>query len=262
MLIVIVVLSLVAYRFTDAMTSEYRAGVRTADMAQARAAAASGIHYAAAMLADRNTRISMLGDPFNNPAAFQDIPVRTDSKSPKKDSRFSIMSVVPIGSGAYEQRYGVVDEGGKLNINALIKLDPKGDMLFNALMKLPNMTEEIADAIVDWVDADDVARRNGAESSTYEGLGQPYRAKNGPLNSLDELLLVRGVTPQLLFGNDRNRNGKEDDSGGSLDRGWSDFITVHSREINVDSTGVLRVWINHNSTISAHLQGPARSGCR
>ena len=87
----IVVLSLVAYRFTDAMTSEYRASVRSADMAQSRAAAAAGIHYVMAYLADRDTMLNQVGDPtYDNPALFSDILVRTDPKNPGKNARFSI----------------------------------------------------------------------------------------------------------------------------------------------------------------------------
>ena len=52
------------------------------------------------------------------------------------------------------------------------------------------------------------------------------------------------MTPFILYGTDRNRNGADDDGGGSVDRGLVDYITVHSRELNVDSTGTLRVWIN------------------
>jgi DNA uptake protein ComE-like DNA-binding protein len=243
-LVVIVVLSLVAYRFTDAMTSDYRASVRSADMAQARAAAASGVNYVAALLADPTTRAEVLGNSLNNPSRFQSIPVRTDPSKPKKDAFFSIVAFDTFG-GSAGPRYGITDEGGKLNINALIKIDPTGEALYNALLQLPNMTADIADAIVDWVDADDNVRPAGAESADYADLG--YRAKNGPLNSLDELLLVRGVTPQLLFGTDRNRNGIDDDGGRGGDRGWYDFLTVHGREVNVDSTGTLRIWINHNS---------------
>ena len=86
------------------------------------------------------------------------------------------------------------------------------------LMKLPNMTEDIANAILDWIDADDDAAPGGAENEYYIGLSPAYRCKNGPLDSLEELLLVQGVTPELLFGNDRNRNGMldpdEDDGSG------------------------------------------------
>src|SRR5262249_9776303 len=77
----------------------------------------------------------------------------------------------------------------------------------------------------------------------------PYRCKNGPLDSLEELLLVRGVTPQLLFGNDRNRNGMFDPDEQSEgidghDQGWSAYLTVYSREANADSTGMARININ------------------
>jgi type II secretory pathway pseudopilin PulG len=243
-LVVIVVLSLVAYRFTDAMTSDYRASVRTADMAQARAAAASGVNYVAALLADPTTRADVLSNSLNNPTLFQGIAVRSDSSKPKKDAFFSIVAFDNFG-GSAGQRYGITDEGGKLNINALIKLDPTGEVLYNALLKLPDMTPEIADAIVDWVDTNDDVRPSGAESSDYADRG--YRAKNGSLNSYDEMLLIKGVEPQLLFGTDRNRNGQADDGGGSGDRGRSDFLTGQGREVNVDSTGVLRIWLNHNS---------------
>ena len=72
---------------------------------------------------------------------------------------------------------------------------------------MPNMTPDVADAIVDWLDMDSSPRPYGAEDDYYTALSPPYHCKNGPLDSLEELLLVRGVTPELLFGNDQNRNG-------------------------------------------------------
>lgn len=252
-LIVILVLSLVAYRFSDAMVSELRAGVRSADYAQVRAAAVSGVHYAAALLADPELLALDVGSPYDNPAYFQDIPVPLDSSNPSgKQAYFSIIHVSPLAGGGYQQRFGLADEGGKININALIALDPAGETLYNALLKLPNMTPEIADAIVDWVDNNEDARPNGAESAYYRGLAQPYSAKNGPLNTLDELLLVKGVTPQLLYGTDRNRNGIDDENAGLVDRGWSDYLTVYGREVNVDSSGILRIWINGDDIVGIY----------
>jgi hypothetical protein len=252
-LIVVLVLSLVAYRFSDAMVSELRAGVRSADYAQARAAAVSGLHYAAALLSDPELLALDVGNPYDNPAYFQDIPVPLDPNNPTgKQAYFSIIHVSPLTGGGYQQRYGLADEGGKININALITLDPSGETLYNALLKLPNMTPELADAIVDWVDNNEDARPNGAESAYYRGLAQPYSAKNGPLNTLDELLLVKGVTPQLLYGTDRNRNGMDDENAGLVERGWSDYLTVYGREVNVDSSGILRIWINGDDIIGIY----------
>ena len=47
----------------------------------------------------------------------------------------------------------------QININSLMQIDPSGKVLHDALMKLPNMTEDVADAIVDWVDPDDTTVR-------------------------------------------------------------------------------------------------------
>ncbi len=245
-LIVVVVLSLAAYRFTDLMTAEYRAAARSQDAAQARLAARSGIYYAAAMLSDPAILGGELGGNPYADGSFTPQTVRSGDH-PRQEARFVLVSVVSDGGGGFEQRYGcVADEAAKLNINTLIQLDPSGQVLYDALMMLPNMTADVADAIVDWVDADEDSRESGAESDYYLGLSQPYRAKNGPLNSLDELLLVRGVAPQVLYGTDRNRNGVADDdpNGGTFDRGLADYLTVYGRELNLDSQGQLRANVN------------------
>lgn len=253
-LMVIVVLSLAAYQFTEVMSSEYRAAYRTTDATQARLAAVSGLHFAAGMLADRDSLSSQLnGNPYDAPGVFSDVVAHPFPDNPRREARFALVTVYN-NNGSYETRYGVADEGGRLNINSLIQIDNTGQVLHDALMKLPNMTEEIADAIVDWVDADEDPRVNGAEASYYGALPNPYKPKNGPLNSLDELLLVRGVTPQLLYGNDRNRNGIADDvpdGSQTLDRGWAEFLTVYGRELNTDTTGAIRL----NLTASDDLPG-------
>ena len=115
------------------------------------------------------------------------------------------------------------------------------------LLQLPNMTDDIANSIIDWVDPDNDAAPGGAESDYYNGLTPPYNAKNGPLDSLEELLLVKGVTPQLLFGSDLNRNGYQDptkSADGTVSdherfrSGWSAYLTIYSREQNLDPTGL------------------------
>jgi type II secretory pathway component PulK len=255
-LIVIVVLSLAAYTFTDLMTAEYRGAAQEREAGQSRAYAVSGIYYATASLADPAT-LTNLGNP-TLAGAFHDpgdgMVVFEDPANPDRSGKFALVAVVPDGNGGFQQSYGaVIDEGGKLNVNALIQIDPTGQVLYAALMKLPNMTGDIAAAIVDWVDSDDNPFQpadgggSGAESSYYTSLQPGYAAKNGPLNSLDELLLVRGVTPDLLYGNDRNGNGLPDDfDGQQFTRGWVDYLTVYGRELNLDSTGVIREYLNES----------------
>ena len=58
----------------------------------------------------------------------------------------------------------------------------------------------ISGPILDWIDPDNNTRVGGAESDYYQSLDPPYFAKNSPIDDLSELLLVRGVTPQIYWG--------------------------------------------------------------
>lgn len=58
----------------------------------------------------------------------------------------------------------------------------------------------ISASILDWIDPDDNTQISGTESDYYQGLTPPYFAKNKPIDDLSELLLVRGVTPEIYWG--------------------------------------------------------------
>jgi type II secretory pathway component PulK len=252
-LVVIVILTLAAYQFSQLMTSEAKAADSAVRAAQARSLARSGVNYAAALLSNPDALTNTLnGNPYDNPAAFRDIIVQA-SDQPRFQGRFSIAAPLsgddPL-SGSNAFRFGVMDESGKINLNTFMQLDSSGTVLQNILMNLPNMTEDVANSIIDWIDSDDEPRSNGAENDYYSAQSPPYQARNGPPDSLEELLLVKGVTPQLLFGNDLNRNGvldpEEDDGSGTVDRGWSQYLTVYGRERNVDSQGNQRIYVNES----------------
>ena len=61
--------------------------------------------------------------------------------------------------------------------------------------------DAVSDCILDWRDADNLARMNGAEEKDYAAKGLPYRPADGPFNVMSELLLVMGVTPGMFWGN-------------------------------------------------------------
>jgi type II secretory pathway component PulK len=110
-------------------------------------------------------------------------------------------------------RTTIADEYGKLNLNALVdNQDGKvvREHLRYALQEFFRIRGEAASAevdpeslvesIIDWIDDDDEVDEGGAESDFYLAAENPYNAKNGPMDSLDELLLVKGMTPALFFG--------------------------------------------------------------
>jgi general secretion pathway protein K len=90
----------------------------------------------------------------------------------------------------------VTDEAAKIDVNSA------GVPLLRALLAGLGVPVEksarLAEAIFDFRDADDVRMPNGAESAEYRAAGLGWLPKNGPLQSLDELSQVYGVTPELL----------------------------------------------------------------
>ena len=100
-----------------------------------------------------------------------------------------------FGNGEYSVR--IENESGKININmadqGLLKT------LLDGLVEDESERDVIVDSILDWRDSDRNHRLNGAEDDYYQSLPEPYKCKDGDFDSIEELLLVRGVTPEIYF---------------------------------------------------------------
>jgi general secretion pathway protein K len=101
-----------------------------------------------------------------------------------------------LGGGAFRVRW--VDEGGKININRADE-DTLRRVFTNLGIEEPNKAI-LVDSIMDWRDPDDLHRASGAENDYYRSLTPPYTAKNGPFDTVEDLLWVRGMTPELFYG--------------------------------------------------------------
>ena len=256
-LVTIVIVSLSVYTFMELMHVEEQAASVMTRQIQSRYLVDSGVDYARRFLGRPPAEIREAGGMWDNQQGlFTSVVVAIDQQNPALTGRFSIVAPGMDDAGVPEgYRFGLVDESSKINLNALPYFDffQEGSGR-DILMSLPDMTEPIADAILDWIDPDDDPRDYGTESSYYTGNSPPYEAKNGPLDSLDELLLIRDVTPELLFGLDNNRNGILDDSEAALGDvsatqaamvlGWANYLTLYSKETNLNRDGLPRININ------------------
>jgi len=94
----------------------------------------------------------------------------------------------------------------KFNPNGLItrygNVDPKKRDQLERLLVLLRHDPGVIDAILDWLDPDEQRRTLGAEREYYMLLKPPYAPKNGPLDSLGEMLLIKGVSPAIFYGTD------------------------------------------------------------
>jgi hypothetical protein len=140
----------------------------------------------------------------------------------------------PTGEApAFAADYQTIDEEGKLHVQRA-----SGD----ALARL-GMTSDQIDSLFDWMDADEDARPSGAESDYYVA-ARGHRCKNAPLESLEELLLIRGFGPGNYLGTDATHGRKTPQAslragaaaGGRPSIGWVDLLTcVGDGRLNINT---------------------------
>jgi general secretion pathway protein K len=108
-----------------------------------------------------------------------------------------------LGPGVFSIK--IIDLERKVNINLVNELTIF--MLQQALHLSgadPTDVSTISDSFLDWIDLDEHPHMSGSESADYMARPNPgfapYIAKNGPIDDLSELLLIKGVTPEIYFG--------------------------------------------------------------
>ncbi|MEN9732386.1 MAG: hypothetical protein RLZ45_381 [Verrucomicrobiota bacterium] len=117
------------------------------------------------------------------------------------DNPFEGLSLVDVPLGAGQISIEIRDTERLLNINREARNPLLMDLALARAGADATDTAVITGALADWIDRDDFAQAgNGAESDHYLSLDPPYRAKNGPIDDIRELLLVRGVTPSIFWG--------------------------------------------------------------
>ncbi len=245
-LVVILMSSMVAMSLLFRVSAEQTATSASNGGDQAWAAAMSGVREAMRAAQAAVAGAVEIGD---NPALFRERLMYHDGA----DAWYFSVFMPSSDDLRSEPRFGLEEEAGKLNLNAADEA---------MLSKLPRLTATLVQGVLDFMDADNAPRPEGAEQEYYDALPQPYLIRNGPLETLDELLLVRGFNPSLLYGEDANMNfrldpneddGEEqfplDNKDGRLERGLAQFLTVSAGEPNVNELGVLKVNINDAGAI-------------
>jgi DNA uptake protein ComE-like DNA-binding protein len=214
------------------------------DVIQAHYLALAGVEKAKALLyqdakSRRRAAKNHSGDLFDAPQDFRDVPLGR--------GQFRVFHQGRQDEGG-RILFGVTDEESRLNVNRAAS---------NELAKLETlyrMTPDVVAAILDWRDGDNTVTTGGAEAEYYSSLQPPYLARNGPFLTMRELLMVRGVTRELLLGEDANLNGlldpeendgdnsaPPDNRDGILDTGWSGIFTLDSSVRNVNAAGETRI---------------------
>ncbi len=108
----------------------------------------------------------------------------------------------PVEAEGYRVSGGMEDQEGRFNLNNLVvngQVDIKQLAIFVRLLQTLHLPENLAVAVADWMDADDIPLNSSSvESAYYENLSTPYRAANHPLVNVNELLRVKGFDRNVL----------------------------------------------------------------
>jgi hypothetical protein len=254
-LIIVPVLALAAYSLSQWMRAEASGSIAHGRSTQALWLAHSGVEHLQAFLSDPANLSPGAVDLSNDPSLFSRILVAPEYRSTQ--GFFSVIGR-PLVPQTTDIRYGLVNESAKIPLHrrrVLFQGNPAEQR--ERLSALPNMTPTLADAILDWIDADGEPREGGAEADYYLALPTPYSPRNAPPRTIGELLLVRGVTPHLLYGEDANLDGilnpnendgdrtwPPDNADGVLDLGWFPYLTIYSAADNNNPDGEPKIDLN------------------
>ena len=126
-----------------------------------------------------------------------------DAKNSKSDDLKEdwAQPLPPIAVEGGQVTGGIHDAQGLFNLNNLVRNgqpSPPDIGTFEHLLQSLSLDPNLKDAVIDWIDTDSEARPAGAEDIDYLQMKTPYRAANQPLQSVEELRLVRGFTREMV----------------------------------------------------------------
>jgi len=167
--------------------------------------AASGIHVAMALLVKdkMESQVDTLQEDWANPEKIEEL-----------------LQAIPFEEGTVS--VVISDEMAKIQVNALVNFPQSNEFneaqvnLWDRFLRNSRSEEElqddsepmaIIDSVKDWLDSGDddaISGLSGAESSYYQALDPPYSCRNGPILDLQELLMIKGITPDIFYGNDES----------------------------------------------------------
>ena len=276
-LFVLVLIGLLAAMFAFQVHADLASSQAVAYRIQSRLAAEAGVERVKLLLRAARFNRNVW---YNNPDLFNRIIVsahgrdsRTAGTNEEFDEtmvyRFSIVADDPTDDKDFV-RFGITDESAKLNLNTATAAQML-KLVSRAVGENDQIDPQaIVDAIIDWRDSD--ANPSGEDAGTegdyYRSLDKPYRVKNGPFDTVEELLLIKGVTPAVLYGEDFDRNGliSENEKDGDrlfppdnqddvLNRGLYPYLTVLSAENNVSNDNRPRVYLlGEEAMVRAELE--------
>lgn len=215
-LMILTILVALAFRFHHLVQVNYSAAANLRDEMLAGYTARSGYDLALSLLSEDDPGIDYLQEEWAIFSGSKDRPS------------------LQVNEGRFQ--YQIVDENRKIAINRLIGQDGNpNDKIYQMVTRLLDRFEidqEVLDPLLDWLDEDSDRRASGAEDDYYQRQENPYPCKNGPLDTLSELSLVRDYSEWA---------GKDLASGKALEQYFTTALTDGRININTAERLIIEV---------------------
>lgn len=185
-LLVLTILTALILEFDAEARREYRAAAAFRDDYKADMLTRAAVQAARAVLLQDLLREKMTGQKYDGPTDIWAMPIKNYA----------------IGDGFLTAQ--IQDETGKFNLNDLASTSggdiaqKKRILRAKRLFELLRVNPNLVDALIDWMDQDEVPQPAGAESLYYQSLRPPYRSANSPLPGPGDLRLIKGFTPEII----------------------------------------------------------------
>ncbi len=179
-LMAIALMTLLVVDFTTSAALGYRSAANQADELRARYLARSGINVGLALLT-------------------QSLLAQATSRSPYEglDQPWAMpFPPIPVDGGTAS--LSIADEARKVNINQLVNpsngtVNATVAGILTRLFAVLGVSPNLVPALIDWLGPNSVESAGGTEADYYLSLMPPYAPRNGPMPTLGDLRLVRGV---------------------------------------------------------------------
>ena len=191
-MIAIAVFSVLAAAFAFSMKVETRLAHNADNEQQLLWLGRSGVEYARWILSQE---ASIAGQPYDS---LNQIWAGGPGGPAETNSPLAGISMdnYPVGDGTISIK--ITDLERKANINTANT--PELQQTLTLMGVDADSISVVSDSIQDWVQPGDSPRIAGAKNDYYQSLSPPYYCKEAPIDDLSELLLVKGITPEMYWG--------------------------------------------------------------
>jgi general secretion pathway protein K len=193
-MISILVLTVLAGGFAYSMKVETKLARNANSEAELEWLGRSGVEYARWVLANSLLNPMEPYDSLDQPWA-----TGTGFLGPTNAPIGEVQKTFTLGHGTVT--WSITDCESRFNINSpeplLQQVLPQALTLMGVA---PGEATPVVNSILDWIDPDDHTHPEGAETDFYNSLNPPYLAKNGPIDDMSELLLIKAITPEIYYG--------------------------------------------------------------